>query len=135
MGLHQRTSLTTLQLVHAEVVIPLGPLERPGHRYIHHSGRLLAPDVYRLAAGDVLGIWIEGVLGERNVAPPVQILQQGDQTPSVGFPVPVRDNGTISLPNQMQPRIALTLFTGNTVGGILIASPAERAQSARSFFM
>ena len=39
------------------------------------------------------------------------------------------------LPSQMQPRIALTLFTGNTVGGILIASPAERAQSARSFFM
>jgi hypothetical protein len=39
------------------------------------------------------------------------------------------------LPNQMQPRIAFTLFTGNTVGGILIASPAERAQSARSFFM
>ena len=35
----------------------------------------------------------------------------------------------------MQPRIALTLFTGNTVGGILIASPADRAQSARSFFM
>ena len=29
----------------------------------------------------------------------------------------------------MQPRIALTLFTGNTVGGIWIASAAERAQS------
>ena len=26
-------------------------------------------------------------------------------------------------------------FAGNIVGGILIASPAERAQSARSFFM
>ena len=38
-----------------------------------------------------------------------------------------------SSPSQMQPRIALTLFTGNTVGGIVIASPAERAQSARSF--
>ncbi len=38
-------------------------------------------------------------------------------------------------PSQMQPRIALTLFTGNTVGGILIARPADRAQSARSFFM
>jgi len=40
-----------------------------------------------------------------------------------------------SLPSQMQPRITLTLFTGNTVGGNLIATPAERAQSSRSFFM
>src|SRR4051794_7136624 len=31
------------------------------------------PDVYRLAAGDTLGIYIEGVLGERTVAPPVSI--------------------------------------------------------------
>jgi len=35
----------------------------------------------------------------------------------------------------MQPRIAFTLLTGNTVGRIFIASPAERAQSAMSFFM
>src|SRR5437667_2684509 len=32
-----------------------------------------------------------------------------------------RANGTMSLPRKMQPRIAFTLFTGNTVGGILIA--------------
>ncbi|MGY4513981.1 hypothetical protein ACVIN2_007435 [Bradyrhizobium sp. USDA 3650] len=43
--------------------------------------------------------------------------------------------GTESCPSQMQPRIAFTLLTGNTVGGILIARPAERDQSARSFFM
>jgi hypothetical protein len=34
----------------------------------------------------------------------------------------------------MQPRIAFTLLTGNTVGRILMASPADRAQSATSFF-
>src|SRR4051794_32655554 len=38
-------------------------------------------------------------------------------------------NGTISLPSQIQPRMAFTLFTGNTVGGILIERPAEWAQS------
>src|SRR5260370_20329801 len=27
------------------------------------------PDIYRLDAGDVLGIWIEGVLGEKGVSP------------------------------------------------------------------
>src|SRR5262245_53572787 len=26
-----------------------------------------APDVYRLAPGDVLGVWIEGVLGDKSV--------------------------------------------------------------------
>src|SRR5690242_18899319 len=30
------------------------------------------PEVYRLAKGDVLGIWIEGVLGEKNATPPVR---------------------------------------------------------------
>jgi len=51
-----------------------------------------------------------------------------------------RANGTIccldSGQSQMQPRIACdAVHRNNTVGGILIASPAERAQSVRSFFM
>jgi hypothetical protein len=61
------------------------------------------PTVYRVAAGDVLGIWIEGVLGERTQLPPVHIspsLQTGlrRQPPALGLPVTVREDGTISLP-------------------------------------
>ena len=41
----------------------------------------------------------------------------------------------MSLPSTMQPRIAFTLFTGNTVGRILMARPADRAQSAMFFFL
>jgi hypothetical protein len=54
--------------------------------------------------GDVLGVWIEGVLGERTLAPPVHAAPQveaRDQRrlpPAMGYPVPVREDGTISVP-------------------------------------
>jgi protein involved in polysaccharide export with SLBB domain len=77
----------------ATVTIPLTLLGQP------------APDVYRLAAGDVLGVWIEGVLGEKTVAPPVSLSappvfvgQQRHLPPSFGFPIPVREDGAITLP-------------------------------------
>jgi protein involved in polysaccharide export with SLBB domain len=56
------------------------------------------PDVYRIGPGDVLGIFIEGVLGEAKTSPPVQYNLQGNLPPSIGFPMPVRDDGTLPLP-------------------------------------
>jgi protein involved in polysaccharide export with SLBB domain len=56
------------------------------------------PDVYRLAPGDTLSIWIEGVLGERGQVPPVQTTDQPELAPAIGFPIPVRADGTITLP-------------------------------------
>src|SRR5262249_29498992 len=53
---------------------------------------------YKLAPGDVLGVFIEGILGERGGQPPVRIAEQGNQTPSIGYPIPIRDNGTVPLP-------------------------------------
>jgi protein involved in polysaccharide export with SLBB domain len=67
---------------------------------LQHKGN----DVYRLGSGDVLGIWIEGVLGDRaipppvQISPPVQIREQRRLSPSMGYPVPVREDGTIVLP-------------------------------------
>ena len=55
-------------------------------------------DEYRLAKGDILGVYIEGVLGEENEVPPVHFPQLTDQAPSIGFPIPVRENGTVPLP-------------------------------------
>lgn len=72
--------------------IPLPLLERP------------RPPVYLLAPGDVLAIYIEGVLGDRSQALPVNsppIAQTRDQripSPALGYPVPVRDDGTLALP-------------------------------------
>ena len=51
-----------------------------------------------LVAGDVLGIYIEGVLGDETRLPPVNIPASADLEPSMGYPIPVRKDGTISLP-------------------------------------
>jgi hypothetical protein len=60
--------------------------------------RQAPPTAYKLAAGDVVGVWIEGILGEKGQAPPLHIPESGAQTPAVGYPIPVRDDGTLSLP-------------------------------------
>lgn len=57
------------------------------------------PAVYTLDDGDTLGIFIEGVLGNIDEAPPVQMPDpNSDLPPAIGYPVPVREDGTISLP-------------------------------------
>ncbi len=56
------------------------------------------PEKYVLAAGDTLGIYIGGVLGSEETPLPVNIPDTPDLPPSVGYPFPVRENGTISLP-------------------------------------
>ncbi|MDA8562923.1 polysaccharide biosynthesis/export family protein [Mariniblastus sp.] len=54
---------------------------------------------YRLAAGDVLGVFVEGVVGEIDSSPPVQLpAAESDLPPSIGFPTVVRQDGTLSLP-------------------------------------
>jgi len=61
--------------------------------------RLTPSKEYFLDSGDVLGIFIDGVLGEIDQAPPVQYpLPDSDLPPSLGFPVAVRADGSISLP-------------------------------------
>jgi protein involved in polysaccharide export with SLBB domain len=57
------------------------------------------PEFYLLDSEDVLGVFIEGVLGKFDEAPPVQVAEEGsDLPPAIGFPIPVREDGTISLP-------------------------------------
>lgn len=56
------------------------------------------PKKYELATGDTLGIYIEGVLGDAESPPPVNIPDSTDLPPSVGYPFPLREDGTISLP-------------------------------------
>ena len=63
------------------------------------------PHEYLLGEGDILGVYIEGVMppkaNEDQIAsaPPVNFPQPGsDLPPSVGYPIPVRDDGTLPLP-------------------------------------
>lgn len=57
------------------------------------------PSTYQLDAGDILGIFIEGVLGDAETPPPVNFPEEGSELPpSIGYPMPVRSDGTVSLP-------------------------------------
>jgi protein involved in polysaccharide export with SLBB domain len=60
--------------------------------------RLNPPQEYRLGAGDLLAIYIEGLQGNAGGLPPVNIPQQEGLLPAAGYPVPVREDGTIALP-------------------------------------
>lgn len=54
---------------------------------------------YRLDSGDVLAVFIHGVLGTREQLPPVYFPRDTDDTPpSFGYPVAVRSDGTVRLP-------------------------------------
>lgn len=57
------------------------------------------PREYLLAAEDILGIYIEGVLGDAENLPPVHFPEgQSLLPPAIGYPVPIREDGTLSLP-------------------------------------
>jgi hypothetical protein len=57
------------------------------------------PDTHHLDTGDVLSVFIDGVLGRRDQVPPVYMPKDTDGTaPSFGYPVAVREDGTIRLP-------------------------------------
>ncbi len=68
------------------------------------------PPVYQLDGGDVLGVFIENVLGGEGEAPPVHFPEAGDQPPAIGYPVPIREDGTLALPYIQPVKVAgLTL--------------------------
>lgn len=56
------------------------------------------PAVYLLGPRDILGIFIQGVLGREEEAPPVHFPIDGSTPPALGFPIPIREDGTLALP-------------------------------------
>ncbi|MCA9040714.1 MAG: polysaccharide biosynthesis/export family protein [Planctomycetaceae bacterium] len=56
------------------------------------------PAEYRLDKGDVLGVYIEGFLDSPEKTIPTYYPPSEEQNPAIGYPVKVREDGTISLP-------------------------------------
>ncbi|APZ91177.1 polysaccharide biosynthesis/export family protein [Fuerstiella marisgermanici] len=56
------------------------------------------PEFYALGPGDVLGVFVKGVLGDEDKLPPVHYPENSSLPPAVGYPTPVREDGTLSLP-------------------------------------
>ena len=54
--------------------------------------------IYTLDKGDTLAIVAEKILGDDNAQPPVRLPDGNNSNASVGFPVPVNEDGKISLP-------------------------------------
>lgn len=77
---------------------------------------------YRLGAGDILGIYIDGILGERGTLPPVMVPDATNLPPSVGVPIPIREDGTLPLP----------LITPVNVDGMTVAEAEEAIIEAYS---
>jgi protein involved in polysaccharide export with SLBB domain len=56
------------------------------------------PDAYVLAKGDILGVFIEGIVGGENTPPPINIPESAELPPAIGYPFAIRADGTLSLP-------------------------------------
>lgn len=82
-----------------------GP-RRSGKRTINPSLLVQTPpDQHRIAAGDVLSIYIPGVLGRTDaevrqfgVEPPINQPFSPNDPPTIGYPITVRDDHTLALP-------------------------------------
>ncbi len=76
------------------------------------------PDQYRVASGDVLSIFVPRVLGVETtevnsvgISPPINMPTSIEDPPTVGYPIQVRDDDTISLPQiPPLPVGGMTLF-------------------------
>ncbi|MFK7819147.1 MAG: polysaccharide biosynthesis/export family protein, partial [Planctomycetaceae bacterium] len=67
-------------------------------------------DPYKVQPGDTLGIFIPYILGQEGEKPPIHTDPTGVRPPAMGYPVSVRDDGTISLPVIKAQKVAgLTL--------------------------
>ncbi len=62
------------------------------------------PEYYILGPDDTLGVYVASVLGERDQAPPIHQPEEGSGLPpAIGYPIPIREDGTITLPLILGP--------------------------------
>ena len=82
--------------------------------------RQTPPEEYTLGKGDTLGIYIQGITGDKDVPPPVNFPDDPSAQPGLGYPVPIRDDGYISLP----------LISPIRVTGLTLAEAERRISDA-----
>ena len=78
------------------------------------------PTEHIIGPRDLLGVYVESILGEETQLPPVNFPASGNLPPSLGFPVPVREDGTLPLP----------LIEPLQVSGLTIAEVQDRLVEA-----
>ncbi len=78
------------------------------------------PESYVLGGGDTLGIYIQGITGDKDTPPPVHFPEDPGLQPALGYPVPIRDDGNISLP----------LIDPIQLAGLTLAQAEDRIRDA-----
>lgn len=81
------------------------------------------PEVYLLGPGDVLGVYIKGVLGNDQELPPVHFPEDSNRPPAIGYPVPIREDGTLALP----------IVDPIKVGGMSLVEATKAVRNAYSY--
>jgi protein involved in polysaccharide export with SLBB domain len=87
--------------------------------------RQKAPEAHIVDKGDILGIFIEGVVGEKDKPPPVHLPDDRNPLPSMGFPYIVSEEGTLPLP-QIPPLVVKGMTITQVRDAIIKAYVADR---------
>jgi len=94
-----QTSIPTESLIPAQEVLNAACCTPDTTEQINFLAlRQTPPEEYTLSKGDTLGIYIQGVTGDKDTPPPVNFPDDPGAQPGLGYPVPIRDDGYISLP-------------------------------------
>jgi len=62
------------------------------------ESKVAAKSNYKVQPGDILGVFIPGILGDDGASPPVYEDPTGVRPPALGYPLPVREDGHIYVP-------------------------------------
>lgn len=94
-----KSSIPTEALIPAQEVLNAACCKPDTTQQINFLAlRQTPPEEYTLGKGDTLGIYIQGVTGDKDTPPPVNFPEDPGAQPGLGYPVPIRDDGYISLP-------------------------------------
>ena len=95
--------------------------------------RRTEPAEYLVESGDVLAVYVEGILGQRD-QPPINTPLDDTRPLTLGYPLTVRDDGTLSLPliqpisvrGKTIPEIEQEVRYGYTIGRRLLRPGQDR---------
>jgi protein involved in polysaccharide export with SLBB domain len=85
-----------------------------------------APESHLVDKGDVLGLFIEGVVGEKDKPPPVHLPDEKNPIPATGFPYVVNEEGKLTLP-QIPPLLVKGMTITEVRDAIIKAYVEDRS--------
>ena len=85
--------------------------------------RMDKPAEELLGPNDVLGIYIAGITGNPEEAPPIHNIGSATERPASGYPYMVRSDGTLSLPMLPEPILRSLTLDAALVAKLAVSRP------------